>query len=289
MENKIKCKHCNVEYGIKNFARHLKAKHGIVYSDYIEENLEEFHQFGWNRCPYTGKIVKGKCDPKYTARYIGDIQRGIPTGPFTEEHKRKLSESKKGEKHPFWGKKRDFMTDEIRAKIGKANKEVYSKQQHPWAGRKHSVECKQKMSEIKKEYYKKHDVPFKGKTHSVESIKKIFKRKPMNGLEKLVYDRLNELGIKHHFQFFITEGDVCRIFDFKIKGKNAIIETDGDFWHGNPNTKHHCKEINEVRINDKFKDEMAARRGYKVYRLWESDIKKDITVVDSVINEIFKQ
>ena len=57
------------------------------------------------------------------------------------------------------------------------------------------------------------------------------------------------------------------------------IFIDGDFWHGNPNTKHHHINIDATRQNDILKEKMAAERGYTVVRLWESDIKKDITIV----------
>lgn len=36
---------------------------------------------------------------------IGDSLRGKEKPPRSDEHKRRLSESKSGEKHPFWGKK----------------------------------------------------------------------------------------------------------------------------------------------------------------------------------------
>jgi very-short-patch-repair endonuclease len=288
-QKRIICKVCGFDCSIQNMSKHLRSKHGIVYKEYIRENIEDFHEFGWNICPYSDKLVKGKVSPEFLPQLIGDMQRGIPKGHMKEETKRKLSEGKKGEKHPFFGKKRDFMTDEIKKKIGKKAKErLKNKENHPMFGKEHSIDVKKKIGEKAKERLKDpKNNPMYGKTHSPETIKKIFERQPMNKLEKKVNDRLNELGIDNTFQFYITEGDICKIYDFKIKGKPALIEVDGDFWHGNPNTKSHCKEINEVRKNDKFKEELAERRGYIVYRLWETDINKDITVVDDVIDKIF--
>jgi len=289
MEKKIKCKHCESDIGIKNFARHLKSKHDVVYLDYITENLEEFHQFGWNKCPYTEKVLKGKCDPKYLNQFLSDTTKGISKGPMSEETKMKLSEGRKGKKHWNYGKKRDFMTDEIRAKIGKANKENYSiPENSPFWGKTHPESVRKKISKSQIEWHEAHEHPFKGKKHKPESIKKMFayREERMNKLEKMVDDRLEELGVKRHFQFFIVKDKTCKIYDFKIKGKPAIIEVDGDYWHGNPNTKSHCKEVNEVRENDQLKNEIAESRGYKVYRLWETDIKNDISVVDDVVNQI---
>ena len=67
---------------------------------------------------------------------------------FSEEHKKKLSEAKKGEDNPMYGK---HHTDETRKKLREANK-----------GKQLSEETKNKMREAKK-----------GKHHSEETKKKI--------------------------------------------------------------------------------------------------------------------
>lgn len=48
-------------------------------------------------------------------RQNGLKHKGVP---LSEEHKKKLSEAKKGEKHPLYGK---HLSEETKAKIGKAN------------------------------------------------------------------------------------------------------------------------------------------------------------------------
>ena len=118
-----------------------------------------------------------------------------------------------------------------------------------------------------------------GKTHTPEAIRKIMSHRSMNKLEKIVADELDKANISYYFQFFITEKGVCKSYDFKIKGKPLIIEVDGNFWHGNPNQSNHHIHVNETRENDKLKDEIAMRRGISVIRLWESDIKKDPSIV----------
>lgn len=118
-----------------------------------------------------------------------------------------------------------------------------------------------------------------GKTHTPEAIRKIFSHRKMNGLEKIVADKLDEAGIPYHFQYFIIENGICKSYDFKIKGKPLIIEVDGDFWHGNPCQSNHYEKVNSVRENDKIKDEIAKNRGISVIRLWESDIRKDPSIV----------
>ena len=56
------------------------------------------------------------------------------------------------------------------------------------------------------------------------------------------------------------------VADFYLPEENIIIECDGDYWHNLPNYKK----------RDKKQTEWLEENGYKVVRLWESDIKKDI-------------
>lgn len=79
--------------------------------------------------------------------------------------------------------------------------------------------------------------------------------------------------------YFINENGVCKSYDFKIKNKPLIIEVDGDFWHGHPNHPNPYNKSCEIRKNDQLKDELAKKRRIRVIRLWESEIKKDPSIV----------
>ena len=74
---------------------------------------------------------------------------------FSKEHKRKLSESNKGDKHYSYGK---TLSKETKRKISEAK-----------TGKTHSEETKRKMSNIKKG----ENHPFYGKFHSEETKRKI--------------------------------------------------------------------------------------------------------------------
>lgn len=63
---------------------------------------------------------------------ISLAKKGVKLSSFSEEHKRKISESKKGKNHPMFGKK---LSEEWKRKIGESGK-----------GRKLSEETKKKMS-----------------------------------------------------------------------------------------------------------------------------------------------
>ena len=276
MEKTIICRIDNKTVLIKHLARHLKIHHKKDYKEYISENLDDFKEFGWNKCPYSGKIIKGKVSPEFTNQYIGDLQRGIPKGAMKEETKKKLSDGRKGKKHWNYGKKLGPTSEETKGKISKANKGKQS-----WLNRHHSDETKEKLSIIKTEYYKTHDGPMKNKTHSAEAIEKIFAHRKMNKLEQIVATEFINAKIDYHFQFFMC----LKSYDFKIKGKNILIEIDGDYWHGNPNTKYHFYDYKKVQDNDKLKEEIAKENGFKLFRFWESDIKQNSNIIVNTIKE----
>jgi len=72
--------------------------------------------------------------------------------------------------------------------------------------------------------------------------------------------------IKHAYQ--------CDIF---VPSMKLIIEIDGDYWHGNINNSR-FKILNKHQIKAKEKDNIRTKelieKGFKVLRLWESDIEK---------------
>ena len=72
-----------------------------------------------------------------------------------------------------------------------------------------------------------------------------------------------------------------KFYDFKVKGKNILIELDGDYWHGNPATLTKPLSAMQRRavVNDKKKDFLAKEHGYKLIRVWESDFNKNRPMV----------
>lgn len=85
--------------------------------------------------------TKDKCLPDDTKQRISESLKGTSRTPFTEEHRRKLSESKKG--IIPWNKgKHDIYSEETRRKMGEANK---GKKCKPF-----SKETRRKMSEAAK-------------------------------------------------------------------------------------------------------------------------------------------
>ena len=96
---------------------------------------------------------------------------------------------------------------------------------------------------------------------------------PVSNLEKYFSKLMDGCGIEYYQQFYVRE--IKALYDFKIKGKNILIEVDGDFWHCNPDTKHKIPVTEHQRKNltkDKIKTKWTLENGYTLLRFWETDI-----------------
>lgn len=260
----ITCKHCNALVHSKEISQHLLKIHNIKFIDYVAENLSDFKQYGWANCVICNKICKGHskkyneptCSPicmgKLRETWTGE--KSVRFGAIlSEETKLKISNSHIGKKIPsIMGDLNPMKRPEIRKIV--------------------SDKAKIRMSIPENN-------PMFGKHHTPEAIEKIFGYRGMNKLETMVADILKSANIEYYYAFCINDSIHCKIYDFKIKGKPIILEIDGDYWHGGPGVKIHFKKVEQNKVNDKLKNEMAAKRGYKVIRLWESDIKKDSSII----------
>lgn len=147
----------------KHWNRHLQN----AFNKYGEEN------FKFNVLNYaTNKDVLDQLEDDYIVYYDClnpekgyNFKRGGANGKCSEELRKKMSESKKGEKNPNYGKygilnpmygKTHSL--ETRKKLS----EIMSGKNHPFYGKKHSMETRKKMSESAK-----------GKTFSIETRRKI--------------------------------------------------------------------------------------------------------------------
>jgi len=287
----IKCRYCENYYDTKQLARHLKAKHNVEYKEYVNKYWEDLPQF--QSCEVCKKVIvyrKKTCSDKCYKIYQSRMSSGRKMPPRTKEYCEKISMSakqrlKNPKNHPMYGKNQ---TEKSNQKNSITHKEMYKNGWKPRVGKNHTKESRANMSEtaLKRAQQSDYVNPMQGKTHTSEAIKKIFSHRKMNTIEKLVADKLTENNIEFYFQYFLIRNGTCKSYDFKIKGKKLFIEVDGDYWHGGPGHKYdYFKGVNEVKENDKFKDELATENGFEIIRLWESELKKNPNLVIEKLND----
>jgi DNA mismatch endonuclease (patch repair protein) len=84
--------------------------------------------------------------------------------------------------------------------------------------------------------------------------------------------------------------------DFVFREKRIVVFVDGDFWHGWHFPKWRDKltekwelKITQNRIRDRKNYAKLRRRGWKVIRIWEHEIEKDLQGCVSRISRIMKE
>jgi very-short-patch-repair endonuclease len=113
------------------------------------------------------------------------------------------------------------------------------------------------------------------------------KKNSPSKLEMIFEKMLIESRIKYETQFNLSH----RLYDFKVKNTNILVEVDGDFYHTNPNkyTSPICKTQENVMKNDTKKNDIARSSGYTLLRFWESDILNNPQqVITELLTEINK-
>lgn len=285
----IECRLCGNHYNIKSFGVHISRTHKMKYADYAKQY--------WKDLPNWSPCKKEACDNVCKSAYCSDecyrkgqseTLSGGKMPPRTKQHREKISKAAKERlsdptNHHMYGKSHN---EETLKKISESQKERLSDPtNHGMYGKSHSEESKVMMSEARLKYYETHDPPFKGKTHTPKTIKKIFENRPMNKLEERVANYLDSLNVEYHFQFFINEDGVCKSYDFKIKESDIILEIHGDYWHGGKGVDKHFFDVDKNIENDKLKKQIAARRGYEVVVIWESDINEDESIIEDKLLE----
>jgi len=175
-----------------------------------------------------------------------------------EEWKEKNREHLIGEKNPFYGKTHTNETKELLSKIHKKNwilgKEKINSSQFV-KGIKMSKKIVRKM----KEYHNKPEI----KKIFEERRRKIILPKKDTLIEVKIQNFLKQLGISfltHQYIKNIEHGYQC---DILIPSMNLVIECDGNYWHKYPIGN----ELDHIRTKE------LISKGFKVLRLWESEIK----------------
>lgn len=279
--NKVICQLCDKEMSFGRIKRHISSKH----NDYtLDQYLIKYYLTLplHNPCIICNKKIVYKyqtCSKECHSILISNKLKGIlkPEGFMGIEHKYNLSKAHKGKTIP----------KEVGEKISKSSKGVSrNKGRQTMLGKSQSEFQKSQVSKSMLKYYSEGNEPWtKNNKHTPETISKIISHRPMNNLEKLVSEVLVENNIEFQYQFFLNIKGLIKSFDFKLKNKNILLEIDGDYYHGGPGCKKHFFKLEETQQNDLFKTKLAEDNGYKVIRVWESEIKNNPNIIIDKLDE----
>jgi len=106
-------------------------------------------------------------------------------------------------------------------------------------------------------------------------------------IERAVAAMLDELAVGYRKQFPLE----IKFFDIGLPDYGLLIETNGDYWHGNPlfyKDSDLDKTQRSSRARDLTKAKLAAKHGFRLLFLWENDIKKDPDGVQARILETLR-
>jgi very-short-patch-repair endonuclease len=276
------CKVCQKECnGINSLRSHSIQKHGIsseqIYIDYVLKESEPKCECGCGNPPPFISVNKG------FSRFIqSHHNRVVGKNNFHKNPESKIKSAKTQSEN--WGKGMyrrwwEEDTEQTRRKIEgikeklRNNKDRGKQISEKLKGVPKTEESKRKISNSQKKRYK--DNPQLKKDLSKRRIKWL-KTKLSNKKSKLEIKfenilRLINLNFEYQYEY------QYRLFDFYLKKYNTIIEVDGDFYHCNPNSKHHeiIYETQKLtKENDRYKDELCENHNMTLIRYWEMDINE---------------
>jgi very-short-patch-repair endonuclease len=260
-----------VAYYLDKFAYHIKQKHGLTMKDYCKTYLK----VEWPCIPGTNEEVGCKTSGKGLLLSMfgrGKINRR--NCPAFDESCRQLSEKRKGSGNPMFGKHgwnlgKTAATDERMARIAESRQNC-----------KASDQARENMS---KAHLGKPSKTKGTHIHTAER-REWFKGHTARLWARGVFNRTTGIHIKMR-EFLLTlktdeafeEEYVIGPFsvDFAFPVHKIAVESDGDYYHVNPEFYPNGPENAMQRRNfgrDKAKNAYLATCGWTVIRAWEHHI-----------------
>ncbi len=113
------------------------------------------------------------------------------------------------------------------------------------------------------------------KTKYIESQAKKMSRN-MTWPEREFKKLMKELKIKCESQKIVGG----KVYDFYLPDSNILVEVDGNYFHGKDLVYEEKSPMQKkISSNDGIKDIQAKAYGYKIERVWESDLKDNYNEV----------
>jgi len=276
------CKICQKECeGLNSLRSHSIQKHNIsseqIYIDYVLNGVKPTCECG---CGKTTKFLSvGRGYSKFIQSHHNRVpgKNNFHKNPNT--HQKAIETQKKNWKEGKYVGWWENKTPETLEKIeGIKEKLRNDKERGKKISKKLKGVPKTEISKIKNSKSQKIRYKNNPKLKEDASIRRIKWLKSnlsnkKSKLESKFETILNLLNINYEFQHEFQK----RLFDFKIKDKNILIEVDGDFYHCNPNTKHSevlYETQSLTKKNDNYKNTLCQNHGMILLRYWEKDINE---------------
>jgi very-short-patch-repair endonuclease len=122
------------------------------------------------------------------------------------------------------------------------------------------------------------------KTEYIEKKAKEMSKK-MTWPEKEFKKLMKEIGVKIIPQKIV----MGKIYDFYEPNSNTLFEVDGNYFHGDRTIYEELSPMQRRNTkNDEYKNVLAIGLGYKLERIWESDLKNNYKDVRNRMKIYFK-
>ncbi len=96
------------------------------------------------------------------------------------------------------------------------------------------------------------------------------KKRPMSGLEQMVADMLDDMGVEYEREKPLKHLQGFRYYDFYLIEHGILIEVDGSYYHDSRGKPSYV--IMMAKKNDMIKNWLAKKEGYELIRIKEKEL-----------------
>jgi G:T-mismatch repair DNA endonuclease (very short patch repair protein) len=233
------------------------AKHRS--SDHLKK-MSEARKKAWQNPEYRKKVMNTITGLKKTEAHVAKMRRNQLGKRPSENTRKKMSEGRRGEKNPFYGK---HLSEKARLKLRGAQ-----------LGKHPSEETRKVLREIGKKHWE--DPKYVEKARGDNWHKGLHsKTRPESRTDMLLQQLYpGEWAYNGRGQGCITIGRLTPDF-INVKGEKKVIDVHGDYWHRNE--KHGTRA------------EAYAKHGYSSLIIWEKELKDIKQVIQKIVEFIGKE